>query len=117
MKTENRKATMLWDGDCGFCFRWIQRWRRATGDAVDYRPYQEALDDFPQVIEEECKTAVQLVLPDGRVLKAAHAVLQSLALGGRHVWMLRLYARSRCFRWLTEAAYRFVARNRSWLPR
>ncbi len=110
------KPTMLWDGDCNFCFSWIQRWRKATGDAVEYRPYQEALEVFPQVVEEECKKAVQLVMPDGRVLKAAHAVLQSLAIGGKSVWMLNLYERSGFFRWLTETAYRFVARNRSWLP-
>lgn len=110
------KPTMLWDGDCAFCFHWIQRWKKATGDAVDYRPYQEALEEFPQVLEAECKQAVQLVLEDGRVLQAAHAVLQSLALGGRSEWMLRLYKRSRCFRWIAESAYRFVAKNRSWLP-
>ncbi len=113
---EVKKPTMIWDGDCGFCFRWIQRWNKATGDAVVYRPYQEALDDFPQLQEEECKKAVQLVLPDGRVFKAAHAVLQSLAIGGRSGWMLKLYEHSAFFRWLTETAYRFVARNRSWLP-
>ncbi len=111
------KPTMLWDGDCGFCFRWIQRWRKTTGNTVEYRPYQEALEEFPQVREEECKRAVQLVLPDGRVLKAAHAVLQSLALGGKCVWMLKLYERSRFFRWVMETGYRFVAHNRSWLPR
>jgi predicted DCC family thiol-disulfide oxidoreductase YuxK len=110
------KPTMLWDGDCGFCFRWIQRWKKATGDAVEYRPYQEALQDFPQVDEAACREAVQLVLPGGEVLHAAHAVLKSLAVGGRHAWMLRRYERSAFFRRLTEAAYRFVARNRGWLP-
>ncbi len=111
-----QKPTMLWDGDCRFCFSWIQRWQRATGDAVEYRPYQEALDQFPQVTEEECKKAVQLILMDGRVLRAAHAVLQSLAFGGRQRWMVSLYERSSAFRWITETAYRFVAANRSWLP-
>ena len=61
--------------------------------------------------------AGELVLPDGRVLSGAHAVLESLANGGRHRWMLRCYVRSRGFRHLTEAMYRFVARNRNWLPR
>jgi predicted DCC family thiol-disulfide oxidoreductase YuxK len=114
---QKTRPTMLWDGDCGFCFRWIQRWKRATGNAVEYRSYQEALQDFPQVDEAACREAVQLVLPNGDVLKAAHAVFKSLAIGGRHAWMLRLYERSAIVRGLTEAAYRFVARNRDWLPR
>lgn len=110
------EPTMLWDGECGFCERWISRWKRATGDAVTYRPYQDAVSEFPQVHEEDCQKAVQLVLPDGQVLSAAHAVLQALALGGRAGWLLGLYRRSRSFRFVSETAYRFVAANRSWLP-
>lgn len=118
MKLENLplKPTMLWDGECGFCSHWIRRWQKATSDTVEYYPYQEVLSEFPQVSEADCKAAVQLVMPDGRVLSAAHAVLESLAVGGRATRMLALYERSRFFRGLTEAAYRFVAANRSWLP-
>lgn len=111
------KPTMLWDGDCGFCAHWIERWRKLTGDAVEYQAYQDALDRFPQVDGQACRKAVQLVMPDGSVLAAAHAVLQSLALGGRAEALLKLYRRSAVFRWLTESLYRFVAANRSWLPR
>ena len=100
---------------CG-CGRWIRRWQQATGDAVEYRPYQEALAGFPQVSREDCVAAVQLILPDGRVFAAAHAVLRTLALGGRAKRLLALYERSGIFRWCAEAAYRFVAANRSWLP-
>lgn len=111
------RPTMLWDGDCAFCAHWIERWRGWTGHAIEYHRYQEALDEFPQVREEECRRAVQLVLPDGRVLSAAHAVLQSLALAGRGSWMLAAYEHSRLFRAVAEGIYRFVARNRNWLPR
>lgn len=114
--TKPLKPTMLWDGECGFCSKWIRRWQKATGDAVVYHRYQDVLSEFPQVREEECENAVQLVLPDGRVLSAAYAVLQSLAIGGRAKWLLALYEHSRVFRWCTEKFYRFVATNRSWLP-
>lgn len=107
---------MLWDGECGFCARWIRRWQKITGDAVVYYPYQEVLSEFPQVSEADCKAAVQLILPDGRVLSAAHAVLQSLAVAGRAKRLLALYERSRLFRKWADAAYRFVAVNRNWLP-
>jgi hypothetical protein len=65
------RPTLLWDGDCAFCAHWIRRWEKLVGDAVDCRAYQEALDEFPQVVEAECQKAVQLVLKDGRVLSAA----------------------------------------------
>lgn len=114
--TKPDKPTMLWDGDCGFCGRWIRRWSALTGDAVDYRRYQDALEDFPQVREDDCRRAVQLVLPDGRVLSAAHAALHALAAGGRFRFLSNLYQKSGIFRACAEAAYRFVAANRSWLP-
>ncbi len=113
---EPRKPTMLWDGDCAFCAYWIRRWARLTGDAVEYRPFQQGLDKLPQVDPAACARAVQLVLPDGRVLEGAHAVLQSLVLAGRAGWMLRCYERSALCRKCAEAAYRFVAANRAWLP-
>ena len=114
--TKPEKPTMLWDGDCGFCGRWIRRWKKLTGSAVDYRRYQDALEDFPQVREEDCRRAVQLVLPDGRVLSAAHAVLRALDAGGRFPFLHSTYQKSRIFRACAETAYRFVAANRSWLP-
>ncbi|GAA5481129.1 hypothetical protein Hsar01_00336 [Haloferula sargassicola] len=107
---------MLWDGDCGFCGRWIRRWKKLTGEAVAYHPYQEVVHEFPQLTAEQCSQAVQLVMPDGRVLSAAHAVLQGLACGGRAGWLLACYRRSRVFRAVAEAGYRFVAANRSWQP-
>src|SRR5690348_8984243 len=36
------KPLMVYDGDCSFCLRWIQRWQRRTGDCIDYLPYQNA---------------------------------------------------------------------------
>lgn len=111
------RPTLLWDGDCAFCAHWIERWQRWTGGAVDYRPYQDALEDFPEVREEECRRAVQLVFPDGRVLAAAQAVLQALAVADRQRWAFQLYQRSRLFRSVAEATYRWVARNRGWLPK
>ena len=112
MKTP-AKPTLLWDGDCGFCARWVKRWQKATGETVEYRPYQEALGEFPQVREADSVKAVQLVLADGTLLQGAHAVLQALAFGGHARGSLWLYRRCRLFRLCAEAAYRFIAANRS----
>jgi predicted DCC family thiol-disulfide oxidoreductase YuxK len=113
MMTTPAKPTLLWDGECGFCARWVRRWQKATGDAVDYRPYQDALAEFPQVRAADCVKAVQLVLPNGSILQGAHAVFQALVFGERARLALWLYRHSRVFRFCAEAAYRFVARNRS----
>jgi len=108
---------MLYDGDCGFCQRWIERWKRKTGDAVDYLPYQTALSRFPQVTEAACREAVQLVMPDNTTHRAAHAVFHSLALASRARALLWLYEHCRPFAWAAEAVYQWVAHHRLSLSR
>ena len=45
------KPTLLYDGECGFCSLWIERWRATTGDRVDYVTWQEAAPRFPEISE------------------------------------------------------------------
>ena len=102
---------LLWDGTCAFCRRWIERWRRATGDAVDYATYQEEASRFPERPRERFERAVQLVEPDGRWSEGAEAVFRSLAHGGRGgpLWLYRfLPGFAPTSRW----CYRVVAGHR-----
>ncbi len=110
-------AVMLYDGDCAFCRRWIEKLRRMTEGCVRYEPYQRMLAQYPQVREEDCGQAVQLILPGSQVLSGAHAVLKALSLNGEYQSMLRLYEKfSRCGQFL-EWCYRRIATNRSFLSR
>ncbi|CAN5206892.1 lipase maturation factor family protein [soil metagenome] len=106
------KPLLLFDGDCHFCRRWIERWRQMTGDAVDYATSQEQGANFPEIPPEEFANAVQLVETDGRVYRAAEAVFRSLgyARGGR--WLRWCYERVPGFAAVTETGYRAVAKNR-----
>jgi predicted DCC family thiol-disulfide oxidoreductase YuxK len=105
---------MVYDGDCDFCNRWIKRWRRRTGDHVDYVPFQspELATRFPEIPSQMFEASVQLIVPDGSVFDGAEAVFRSLALSGRSTWALRYYQRSRIFARAAERFYRFVARHR-----
>src|SRR6478672_810226 len=79
---------LVYDGDCAFCRIWIEFWRRLTGGQIAFAPYQEVADRFPQIPRENFQRAVQLILPDGEVLSAAHAVSRSLECVPDHAWML-----------------------------
>ena len=46
---------------------------------MDYAPFQEVGERFPQVSREEFAAAVKLILPDGEVRSGAHAVVTALA--------------------------------------
>ncbi|MEO8431006.1 MAG: lipase maturation factor family protein [Acidobacteriota bacterium] len=105
------RPLLLYDGDCGFCRVWIARWRLRTGGRVDYAPSQEEGGRFPEIAPEEFRRSVQLVLPDGKVLSGAHAVLASLAAGG-HGFGLGVYRRVPGAAPAAEAGYAFVARHR-----
>ena len=60
---------MIYDGDCSFCSRWVRRWQDATGDRLDYLPFQDpsVAARYPEVPRGRFETAVQLIEADGRV--------------------------------------------------
>jgi len=105
------KPLMIWDGECHFCRRWIERWREQTGDQVDYETSQKIASQFPEIVPSEFQETVILVLPDGSVHRAAEAVFRSLAIGGRR-WPLALYEKNPAFAHISEIAYKFISRHR-----
>lgn len=66
---------------------------------------------FPQVAEEACLTAMQLVLPDGRVLAGADAVPELLRRIRGWGWVAGVFALPGV-RPLARRIYGWVARNR-----
>lgn len=104
---------MIYDGECGFCRQWIEKWRRITKDSVMYEPYQNVLERYPDLTEKQCREAVQLVTPEGRIFAGAHAVFAALALSGSCRWLLWLYDHGPLFGRASERVYRIVARHRS----
>ena len=104
---------LIYDGRCGFCRIWIDYWKRLTGERIDFAPSQEVGDRFPQIPPKAFAEAVQLVRPDGSVASGARAVFETLGREG-------IYESSSLVAASSEAAYRFIARRRSffyWLTR
>jgi len=106
------RPLLIFDGDCGFCRRFVERWRVRAGTWVDFAPYQEVAERFPQIPREHFTHAVHLVLPDGQVLRGAEAVFRVLAFAPGGGWMLWLYRHLPGFAPVSEFGYGLVARNR-----
>src|SRR5947199_7165090 len=106
------KPLMIWDGECHFCRRWIERWREITAGEVDYATYQEAADRFPEIPFEQFQRAVAFIEPDGKTLSAAEAVYCSLAWRSSREWMAWSYDHVPGFAAISEIAYGFIARHR-----
>src|SRR5437867_302154 len=107
------KPLMIWDGDCHFCKRWIERWREITAGNVDYATYQEAAARFPEIPVEQFKRAVAFIEPDGEAFFAAEAVYRSLRYRSSRKWLAWSYDHVPSFAAISETAYKFIAHNRS----
>jgi lipase maturation factor 1 len=106
------KPLMIWDGECHFCKRWIERWREITAGEVDYVTYQEAANRFPEIPIEQFKRAVAFIEPDGKIFFAAEAVYRSLRCRSSRKWLSQSYDRVPGFAAISELAYKFIARHR-----
>src|SRR5216117_2038631 len=106
------KSLMIWDGECHFCKRWIERWREITAGAVDYVTYQEAAERYPEIPVEQFKRAVALIEPDGKIFFAAEAVYRSLRCRSSRKWLSRSYDRVPGFAAMSELGYKFIAHHR-----
>src|SRR6266581_163435 len=106
------KPLLIWDGECDFCRLWIERWREITAGKVDYAPYQEVADRFPEISREQFKRAMALVEPDGETFFAAEAVYRSLGYRSSRRWLAWSYDHVPGFAVISEIAYKFVAHHR-----
>ena len=106
------RPTLLYDGACGFCRRWIERWREITGDRVVYASSREAGHYFPQVDPAVYANSVVFVDAAGAVTLGAEAVFRALAYAPGWSVLLWLYQRVPVFRVASETAYTNVATRR-----
>ncbi len=103
---------MIWDGQCHFCKRWIERWRQITAGKVDYDPYQQAGARFPEIPIEQFKRSVVFIEPDGETFFAAEAVYRSLRYRSSRKWLAWSYDHVPGYAIISETAYKFIARHR-----
>jgi predicted DCC family thiol-disulfide oxidoreductase YuxK len=106
------KPTFLWDGDCHFCRRWIERWNETTAGAVDYETSQEISDRFPEIPREQFARSVTLVEPDGAVFFGAQAAFRSLRCRSSKRWLSWSYDYVPGFAAISEGFYKSIAANR-----
>jgi predicted DCC family thiol-disulfide oxidoreductase YuxK len=103
---------LIWDGDCGFCRRWVEHaLRHDKSGKLGAVPYQQCVDWLPQSARERSPHQAHLRSPDGRYWAGGDAAIRLIGLlgYGRFETLLSLPP----LRMLTRSAYRLVARNRA----
>lgn len=115
--TDAAPATLIYDGDCGFCtVSAMSVKRRVDGDSVRVVPWQSL--DLAEIglTEAEASSAAYWVSPDGSLRRGHEAVADALgAMGGPYSLLGRLVALPP-FVWVAPAVYALVARYRHRLP-
>jgi predicted DCC family thiol-disulfide oxidoreductase YuxK len=110
-------AVLIYDGECSMCRAsalWLMRRALAGGASeLELLPCRSTArrSRFPLITDETCLTAMQLVLPDGRVLSGADAVPEILERIPRWRWLARIFNLPGA-RPLARSAYGWIARNR-----
>jgi predicted DCC family thiol-disulfide oxidoreductase YuxK len=107
------RPLLVYDADCRFCVYWAQYWKKLTGDAVNYQPYQQVAPRYPQIPLTDFQSAVQYITPEGHRASAAEASFRTLSHArGKGFW-LTLYKRLPGFAAIAEWIYAFIAAHRS----
>jgi len=106
------KPLIVWDGECHFCRRWIERWKEITGDAIDYETSQNIGDRFPEIAREQFERSVIFIESDGTVFSGAEAVFRSLRCRSSKKWLAWSYEYIPGFAAVSEGVYKLIAANR-----
>lgn len=105
-------GTLIYDGECGFCRRWIRRmrtWFRRHPTAVSWQ--ETDLGKFG-VTEQQCREAVQYVDSQGRVWSGSDAAAQVLRVAGFPYSLAGRVMLWPLIRSVAQRTYAWVARNR-----
>ena len=108
-----RKGWILYDGGCGFCFRWVHYWKKVVGRrGFALKDLQSAAADGSlQISQEHLLDDIRVLRRDGRSESGANAYLYV----ARQIWWAwPFYAIFRLpgFNWAFWQGYRWFNRNR-----
>jgi predicted DCC family thiol-disulfide oxidoreductase YuxK len=109
------RAVLVYDADCPMCRAsalWLMRLALSRG-TLEILPCRSPVraQRFPQLSEQACLSAMQLVLPDGRIVAGADAVPELLRRIRGLGWLAGLFTLPP-MRPLSRRVYAWIARHR-----
>ena len=106
--------TVVFDGDCGFCRRWIRRGKRLDWlKRIDWRPRLEPglKEKFPGIDDAETKDRMVSIRPDGKKVGGFYSV-RDIALQFPLTFIPALFLYIPGVSLIGEPIYRWIAKNR-----
>ena len=109
-------AILLFDGDCGLCTRLAEFVSRRLRPRFTVSPYQFVDVTTYGLTTAQCDEALQYVDSAGNTYAAQDAVARLLLASAAWCRPFGAVLLVPGVNWLAGVVYRWVARNRSWLP-
>jgi len=106
------RSTLIYDGDCSFCIRCVDRLKKITKDKVECLSFQSSRERFPEILIGDCERSIHWVDLNGNAFKGAEAIFRTLACASDNAWMLRIYKNVPGFAFIAEFVYQMVSKNR-----
>ena len=115
----DRRATLVFDGDCAFCTSSVNWGKRHLGAPVDFVPWQEMDLEGVGLTQAQTERAVQWLPASDRrgTIRSGAGAVGRLLLTSRWPWRaLAAPTLIPPFSWVAAVVYRLVAANRHRLP-
>lgn len=114
MESKAYARTVIFDGDCGFCRRWIRIGRKL--DWLGRMDWRARLDPgvqaaFPQLCAEETQNRMVSIRPDGNPYGGFYAV-RDILLHFPLTFLPALLLYIPGVSWIGVPAYKWIAKNR-----
>jgi predicted DCC family thiol-disulfide oxidoreductase YuxK len=110
------RPVVLFDGECSFCTRLVERASDRLRADVDYVPFQTADLATYGISAAEARHSVQWVSREGRIGHGSEAAARLLVASGGAWALLGRLLLAPPFSFAAAGAYWLVARNRSHIP-
>ena len=113
-KASGYRSTIVFDGDCSFCRRWVGRIaRRDRSGTFEFvtRQTEGLTERFPRLAEGDFNTGMRLITPDDAIhvgADAAYQIVRRLRYWRRIAWLYDVPG----IHSLTRAVYAWIAANR-----
>ena len=109
-----RRSTLVYDGDCSFCRRWVARiGRRDRSGTFEFvaRQTDGLTERFPKLAEGDFSTGMRLITPDDTIhvgADAAYQIVRRLRYWRSIAWWYHIPG----VHWFTRVVYGWIAANR-----
>ncbi|RAP38819.1 hypothetical protein DID80_01810 [Candidatus Marinamargulisbacteria bacterium SCGC AAA071-K20] len=113
MSTARNRPLVIYDQDCGFCVKWINKFKDITLSTIDFKGYKEVMDEFPDISLKDFQRSLKYVDESGKVTQAGEAACKLLKQTSSPLKFISfLYDTIPGAKYVIEAGYKVVANNR-----